>query len=253
MKNIFLARTGAPTRLYKNAQGVFELRDKQERVTDETSQNYWMYIITEESFSQGDFITDDYVSASRVRSTTIEALKENGCYEQFKKVILTTHGYLINEGIQSIDDEFLEWFVKNPSCEFVHVIKNPFHEPTIYRYKIIIPQEEPKQDRLKELYLKNNPKKAIVIEERVNNFMKQLKPKQETLEEAAANLADPNLCKTDNWIAGAIWQSEKMYSEEDIARAFNEGMAYETMGKYIKGEEWVKTHKKEWFEQVKKK
>lgn len=51
---------------------------------------------------------------------------------------------------------------------------------------------------------------------------------------------------------GAKWQAERMYSEEEIARAFNEGMAYETMGKYIKGEEWVKTHKKEWFEQVKK-
>jgi hypothetical protein len=56
----------------------------------------------------------------------------------------------------------------------------------------------------------------------------------------------------DGFIAGAKWQAERMYSEEDIARAFNEGMAYETMGKYIKGEEWVKTHKKEWFERVKK-
>jgi hypothetical protein len=40
--------------------------------------------------------------------------------------------------------------------------------------------------------------------------------KQETLEEAAANLADPNLCKTDNWIAGAKWQQERMYSEEEV-------------------------------------
>jgi hypothetical protein len=38
----------------------------------------------------------------------------------------------------------------------------------------------------------------------------------ETLEEAAANLADPNTCKTDNWIAGATYQAERMYSEEDI-------------------------------------
>jgi hypothetical protein len=36
------------------------------------------------------------------------------------------------------------------------------------------------------------------------------------LEEAAANLADPNICKTDNWIAGAKWQAEKMYSEEEV-------------------------------------
>jgi hypothetical protein len=38
------------------------------------------------------------------------------------------------------------------------------------------------------------------------------------LEEAAANLADPNLCKTDNWIAGAQWQQERMYSEEEVLK-----------------------------------
>ena len=32
----------------------------------------------------------------------------------------------------------------------------------------------------------------------------------EEIEEAAANLADPNLCKTDNWIAGAKWMLEKL-------------------------------------------
>ena len=41
---------------------------------------------------------------------------------------------------------------------------------------------------------------------------------KETLEEAAANLADPNLCKTDNWIAGAQWQAKRMYSEEDMRK-----------------------------------
>jgi hypothetical protein len=30
------------------------------------------------------------------------------------------------------------------------------------------------------------------------------------IEKAAANLADPNLCKTDNWIAGAKWMLEQM-------------------------------------------
>ena len=44
---------------------------------------------------------------------------------------------------------------------------------------------------------------------------------EETLEEVAANLADPNLCKTDNLIAGAKWQQERMYSEEDLRKAFN--------------------------------
>ena len=39
-----------------------------------------------------------------------------------KKIILTTDQSL--NGVQAIDDEFLEWFVKNPSCEWVEVDKN---------------------------------------------------------------------------------------------------------------------------------
>jgi hypothetical protein len=35
-----------------------------------------------------------------------------------KKIILTTDP---DFGVQSIDDEFLEWFVKNPSCEEVFI------------------------------------------------------------------------------------------------------------------------------------
>jgi hypothetical protein len=61
-----------------------------------------------------------------------------------KKIILTTDPTLIEDGVQSIDDEFLEWFVKNSSCEFV-VIDWSFLSKNLYGWKIIIPQEEPKQ------------------------------------------------------------------------------------------------------------
>jgi hypothetical protein len=69
-----------------------------------------------------------------------------------KKIILTTDQDLINDGVQAIDDEFLEWFVKNPSCEKVEVEKEWNEERIVnnkdigdYSYKIILPQEEPKQ------------------------------------------------------------------------------------------------------------
>lgn len=39
----------------------------------------------------------------------------------YKKIILTTDQDLIKDGVQAIDDEFLEWFVANPSCKFVEV------------------------------------------------------------------------------------------------------------------------------------
>ena len=62
----------------------------------------------------------------------------------WKKIILTTDQDLINEGVQPIDDEFLEWFVKNPSCEEVPVANGWGLEIDIETpyYKIIIPKEE---------------------------------------------------------------------------------------------------------------
>ncbi len=75
--------------------------------------------------------------------------------DECKKIILTTDQDLIVDGVQPIDDEFLEWFVKNPNCEFVELdIETELD--AYYRngiggarpIKIIIPQEEPKQERM---------------------------------------------------------------------------------------------------------
>jgi hypothetical protein len=72
-----------------------------------------------------------------------------------KKIILTTDPKLIADGVQAIDDEFLEWFVMNPSCDYVEVQKIAYpsnkgfleKKPLIIEniYKIIIPKKEPKQ------------------------------------------------------------------------------------------------------------
>ena len=62
--------------------------------------------------------------------------------------------------------------------------------------------------------------------------------------EAAANLVDPNVCKTENWIAGAKWQQERMYSEEDLRNAYRWGTTVN---------HGTKEHFNEWFEQFKKK
>ena len=67
------------------------------------------------------------------------------------KVILTTNKLLIKDGVQAIPDDFLEWFVKNPSCEEVEVVSAktiPALQLTGNGHcwwKIIIPKEEPKQ------------------------------------------------------------------------------------------------------------
>jgi hypothetical protein len=74
--------------------------------------------------------------------------------DEFKKIILTTDQDLIKDGVQAISDEFLEWFVKNPSCEKVKVADYGnvlFDDKIFHVYKIIIPQEEPKQKQKESL------------------------------------------------------------------------------------------------------
>ena len=67
------------------------------------------------------------------------------------------------------------------------------------------------------------------------NFKATLKekPKQETLEEASEQYAkskssSPVFQKAHirDFISGAKWQQEKMYSEEDMKQAFNVGRLY---------------------------
>ena len=81
--------------------------------------------------------------------------------KMYRKIILTDNQDLIKDGVQKIDDEFLEWFIKNPSCEEVEIEKicnncgdiNCIHAICSSQisknkgvtYKIIIPKE-PKQD-----------------------------------------------------------------------------------------------------------
>ena len=57
-----------------------------------------------------------------------------------KLVIMTTDDDLINDGVQAIDDEFLEWFIKNPSCEEVAIDFSLVSGS--FKYKIIIPSSE---------------------------------------------------------------------------------------------------------------
>ena len=54
-------------------------------------------------------------------------------YEDVKKIILTTDSKLIKDGVQEINDEFLEWFVKNSSCEQISVEEVYFHGSGYYK------------------------------------------------------------------------------------------------------------------------
>jgi hypothetical protein len=96
----------------------------------------YLYITSNEKIKQGDWCIYD---SGEVIQYLVKLNTDN-----LKKIILTDNPDLVAEGVQPIDNEFLEWFVKNPSCEFVEVefIYEGFE---IDCYQIILPQEEPKQ------------------------------------------------------------------------------------------------------------
>jgi hypothetical protein len=134
MKNIHVLPTDKPSRLSKSTSkeeltfcsDIYNLSNIQH-----------IYINSDEEIKEGDwFITTDTNEIHK--SDWIKFHFNNG-----EKIILTTDQDLINDGVQAIDDEFLEWFVKNPSCEFVKAQTMYFDKVF---YKIIIPKEEPKQE-----------------------------------------------------------------------------------------------------------
>ena len=145
MKNIHILPTDKPSRLYLGNNGNFVFgmiqTSIQSRNDDFTNQN--IYITNDEEIKDGDwFLTDD----KRVE----KCAPDWRAREWHKKIILTTDQDLIKEGVQAIDDEFLEWFVKNQSCEEVEVEGHIYKGQDETEYKIIIPKDEPKQETLEE-------------------------------------------------------------------------------------------------------
>jgi hypothetical protein len=154
MKNLHVIPTDKPSRLWINTINGELVLDKE--ANELHAQN--IYITSDEKlpydssiFNSGAFYHRDPVGD--VHIITKHTFKPNPHF--CKRIILTTDQDLIKDSVQAIDDDFLEWFVKNPSCEKVDVLNEPYKLPyesgNIYQnhwfdnYKIIIPKEEPKQ------------------------------------------------------------------------------------------------------------
>jgi hypothetical protein len=75
--------------------------------------------------------------------------KLNALCTDTKKIIITNDSELITDGVQEISEDFLQWFVKNPSCERVEVEKDIDFINEKHIYKIIIPKEA-KQEAIEE-------------------------------------------------------------------------------------------------------
>jgi lipoate-protein ligase A len=154
MKNIHVLPTDKPSRLHEY-DFLSPMGLSKEPLQWRLGRN--IYITSDEE----DINENDYIITADGRLVQVSYLLSKDL-EEASKVILTTDQDLIKDGVQAIDDEFLEWFVKNPSCEEVEVeiettsIQLPQQQLSensydlAFRwinkkvYKIIIPQEEPK-------------------------------------------------------------------------------------------------------------
>jgi hypothetical protein len=138
MKNIHLLPTNNPSKLFIH-NAFNDLRFDVEQLKHDNNQH--IYITSDEEIKEGDwFIYKNEIihrDKGKIDSMWVDAVK-NG-----KKIILTTDQDLIKDGIQAISDEFLEWFVKNPSCQYGGY-------KDIDWDKIITSKEEPKQETLEQ-------------------------------------------------------------------------------------------------------
>jgi hypothetical protein len=218
MKNIHVLPTEKPSRLLKFANHF--IFDKETEVAYKRNQH--IYITSDEKIKEGDCVystSQDY-NIQKVSKGLVKSYQE---VEHYKKIILTTDQDLIADGVQAIDDEFLEWFVKNPGCEEVEVRK--YHSGILSdiseitsSLKIIIPQ---KNIPMTECYfipskIPSSPticddcgkeKSLHTIGEDIKAsksvIIRKEEPKHESLEEYAFR-------------NGAEWQAKRMYSEEEV-------------------------------------
>ena len=203
------------------------------------SLNHNIYITSDEEIKEGDWYIDTSVFKENIAI-------DRGIYQMkyfkwgiegqgdCKKIILTTDQDLVKNGVQAINDEFLEWFVENPSCEEITIEEkstediekelNTFgHDVGLTQneynewlksggqlYKIIIPKEEPKQNLKKYPLTPDECYKQETLEETAISYAVVVNAKMGGNKEAYQN------CSRLDFIAGAKWQAEKMYSEEEV-------------------------------------
>ena len=224
MKNIHLQKTDKPSRLKQNKiTKKISLVNKGIDLTSYTPIN--IYITSDVEIKEGDWILD-------IELNRIEQCLYSGTFRNWKKIILTTDQNLIADGVQAIDDEFLEWFVNNPSCEEVEVSEDYFKPSNMVYgidmepYKIIIPKEEPKQETLEEAAHK------MLVDYGIKSMGQSIGVL--TVKKLMVDMAQ--------------LQAERMYSEEEVKELIIDAINSCTNG--------VSSHCQdfdEWFEQNKKK
>ena len=269
MKNIHILATDKPSRLheydYLSPMGL-----SKEPLQWKLGRH--IYITSDEEIKEGDWCYDIFLQAIFLANSFMGIKTKNTA----KKIILTTDPRLAPD-VQKIDDEFLEWFIKNPSCEEVEVeneriilddVRYNF-DVVEYKYKIIIPKEQPFNSKkgLKELILKDpntceHYKEVGCVKDICTCYT--LIPNKETLADKIKFQMDIVAMDFENQVETSMKvfykvlenlllevekkQQERSYSEKDMRKAIQETI---TLMRYKATE--FREHENTIIEQFKKK
>jgi hypothetical protein len=268
MKNLHVLPTDKPSRLYLEfGDGDLCLANN---ILPQTkrSNNQNIYITSDEEIKEGDRVLDKFNQRWKLEDEKLIAFDSKGIKRfstdnilghECKKIILTTDQDLIKDGVQSIDDEFLEWFVQNPSCERV-VVSKICQKETISEWWGDLSDKEmeevfkqtgnfrlggwghdigPTEEDVKDMYLEVH--NLDLKELNFNVYYKIIIPQEEP-----KYIEDE--FEMQSRIINKVWdeeskqdQVERMYSEEEVLEILND----------CRGENPIDIDK--WFEQFKKK
>jgi hypothetical protein len=253
MRNIFLLPTEKPSRLgYLTKKGKEVFKDLRlfdipmPNILD--SENQHIYITSTEEPKEGDwgfdgfhifkclkpFIANETTSGKNIPCFYIDYDGMSNVFHEtsyIKKIVLTTDQDLIKDGVQGISDEFLQWFITNPSCEYVELVSELkcFDKNDLCVSVCVFDT-----DYTKMVYYLYTPKHE---------------PKQETLEESAKSIYPDNGYKDELYcdmgeynrelfIKGAEWQAERIinFLNEEITerRDYSASKMCEVIRDFIK-------------------
>jgi len=262
MKNIHVLPTDKPSRLRYNLSNILVLTKEPYRdYSKQVNQN--IYITSDEEIKQGDWFvykTENKTVLLKAEIIHIDTITVSNnikvgtwvSSKYCKKIILTTDQDLIEDGVQAIDDEFLEWFVKNSSCEKVEIgygwirlteTDNEGYWVSIPDEEFNMQKEEPKQETLEEAIV-NFALKHFLFPDELFFKMSKCSQNDYLLEEEFGLDNTTKYREILGFIEGAKFQQKRMYSENEVRIMLSESFKASQEGYNITSDEIIEQFKK---------
>jgi len=231
MKNIHVLPTSQPSNLLLCIKSYIEHKDTPAENSDNKGnftlglgvyankmfyQPHHIYITSTEEIKEGDWCYNS------ITNKIYRKLKGNFAFAYEYKIILTTDGDLIKKGVQTIDDDFLEWFVNNSSVDEVEVsygVLKPFQSAD-KGYMIHLPDNDVLEEPKTKCYCGHTTYCDCGPEQELDILEVPMPIYKETLEEAAEEYGISVGC--DNGTAGVDFIACAKYQQEQDKKMYSE-------------------------------